>query len=104
VINDEGSMKAPSCPFNEIVAKIKMLTLEVRTVLSENELSERLRIFFGACGLGLGVKVDGPGHLTFEGGGGYVAANFYTEGNRTLLRIVTNGWAVQVKRFVTELP
>jgi hypothetical protein len=97
-------MKAPSCPFNEIVAKIKMLTLEVCTALSEKELSERLRIFFGACGLGLGVKMDGPGHLTFEGGGGYVAATFHAEGSRTLLKIATNGWAVQVKRFVTELP
>ncbi len=97
-------MKAPSCPFNEIVAKIKMLTLEVRTALSEDELSERLRRFFGFGGLGLGVKADGPGRLTFEGGGGYVAVNFCAEGNRTRLKIVTNGWAVQAKRFVTELP
>ncbi|HET6491318.1 MAG TPA: hypothetical protein VFG28_16290 [Syntrophales bacterium] len=97
-------MKAPSCPFNEIVTKIKMLTLEVRTALSEEELSERLLRFFGACGLGLGVTVDCPGRMTFEGGGGYVAANFHTDGNRTLLKIAANGWAVQVKRFVTELP
>jgi len=97
-------MKAPSCPFNEIVTKIKVLTLEVRTALSEEELSERLRRFFGTCGLGLGVKADGPGRLTFEGGEGYVAANFYTDGSRTLLKIVANGWAVQVKQFVTGLP
>jgi len=97
-------MKAPSCPFNEIVAKIKVLTLDVRTALSEDELSDRLRRFFGDGGLGLEVKVDGPGRLTFEGGGGYVAVKFCAEGARTLLKIVTNGWAVQVKRFVTELP
>jgi hypothetical protein len=95
-------MKAPSCPFNEIVAKIKVLTLEVRTALSEDELSERLRIFFGTCGLG--VKVDCPGRLTFEGGEGYVAAHFHTEGSGTLLNIVTSGRALQVKRFVSELP
>ncbi len=97
-------MKAPSCPFNEIVGKIKMLNLEVRTALSEEEMSDRLRTSFGKGGLGLGVNVDCPGRLTFEGGGGYVAANFCREGNRTLLKIVTSGWAVQVKRFVTELP
>jgi len=97
-------MKAPSCPFNEIVAKIKMLNLEVRTALSEDELSERLRTCFGKGGLELEVNLNCPGRLTFEGDGGYVAANFCSEGNGTRLKIVTNGWAVQVKRFVTELP
>lgn len=97
-------MKTPPCQFNRMLGKMKMLSMEARTTLSLEDLAGRLEAFFGKGGLGLGVKVDCPGRLTFEGGGGYVAVNFYTEGNRTLLKIVTDGWAVQVKTFVSELP
>jgi hypothetical protein len=99
-----GSMKAPPCPFNEIVGKIKMLTLEVRTSLAEDGMSERLRNTFGKGGLNLEVKTDCPGRLTFEGSGGYVAAKFGVNNNGTRLKIATSGWALQVKRFVAELP
>ncbi len=40
-------MKAPPCQFNEIVGKIKVLSMEVRTSLSMEELAERLNEFFG---------------------------------------------------------
>ena len=40
-------MKAPPCQFNEIVGKIKMLSMEVRTSLSTEELAMRLKEFFG---------------------------------------------------------
>jgi hypothetical protein len=97
-------MKAPPCAFNEIVGKIQVLTLEVRTVLPAEELGTRLRACFGAGGLGLDLREEPPGSLLFEGGGGSVTATLHPDGSRTHLRIVTSGWAVPVKRFVTGLP
>ncbi len=100
----ENPMKAPPCQFSEIIGKIQVLSLDVRSSLSEEELSDRLRKWFGKGGLGLEVKAVGPGGLTFEGGGGYVSAVFHGECSGTRLNIVTHGWAVQVKKFFAELP
>ena len=97
-------MKAPSCPFNEIVGKVQMLNLEVRTALSREDIGARLTGYFGAGGLGLEPVETSPGRLHFEGGGGRVTATLHPEGGGMLLRIVTTGWALQVKRFVDELP
>jgi len=97
-------MQAPPCAFNEIVGKIQVLTMEVRTPLPAEELDERLRACFGAGGLGLDLKEVPAGRLLFEGGGGHVTATFQREGDRTLLRISTSGWATPVKRFVDGLP
>ena len=97
-------MKAPPCQFNEIVGKIKMLNMEVRTALSVEELEKQLKEFFGTGGLGLERKEDCPGRLTFDGGRGYVTATFCAEGGKTLLRIVTSEWAMQVKKFIDKLP
>jgi hypothetical protein len=97
-------MKAPSCQFNDIVGKIKVLSMEVRTSLSMEELAERLNEFFGKGALGLALKEDCPGRMSFEGGGGHVTATFRAEGGKTLLKIVTSGWAAPVKKFVDKLP
>lgn len=97
-------MKAPPCAFNEIVGKIRALSMEVRTPLPAGELCVRLRACFGAGGLGLDLKEETAGRLRFGGGGGHVTAAFRPEGDRTLLRISTSGWAAPVKRFVTGLP
>ena len=97
-------MKATPCAFNEIVGKIGALTMEVRTPLPAEELEARLMAFFGAGGLGLDLEEEPAGRLHFEGGGGHVTAAFRPDGDRTLLRISTSGWAAPVKRFVTGLP
>jgi hypothetical protein len=97
-------MKAPPCQFNEIVGKIKVLSLEVRTSLSMEEIGERLKHFFGMGALGLALNEDGPGRMTFEGGGGHVTADFRAEAGKTRLKIVTSGWAVPVKKFIDKLP
>jgi hypothetical protein len=97
-------MKIPPCQFTQMLGKMKILSMEARTALSAGELSDQLRKFFGNDGLGLGVKVDCPGRLIFDDGEGYVSATFRKEGNGTLLNIVTSGRALQVKRFVSELP
>jgi hypothetical protein len=97
-------MKAPPCAFKEIVGKIQVLTVEVRTPLPAGELDARLRACFGTGGLGLDLKEEAAGRLTFSGGGGSVTATLRPDGSRTHLRIVTSGWAVPVKRFVSGLP
>lgn len=97
-------MKAPPCAFNEIVGKIQVLTMEVRTPLPAEELDARLRACFGAGGLGLNLEEEPTDRLTFTGGGGHVSATLRPDGRGTLLRIATSGWAVPVKRFVTDLP
>jgi hypothetical protein len=99
-----GFMKAPSCPFNQMLGKMKILSMDVRTALSMEELGERLKVFFGKEGLGLERKEGGRGRITFSGGGGYVSTDFYPDGEKTRLQIVTSEWAVQVKTFVSELP
>ena len=97
-------MKAPPCQFNEIVGKIKMLNMEVRTALSVEEIEKQLKEFFGTGGLGMEFKEECPGRLTFMGGGGTVTATFRAEGGKTLLKIVTSGWAAPVKKFIDNLP
>ncbi len=97
-------MKAPSCPFHEIAGKVKMLTMEVRTGLSTEELSARLRSYFGQGGLGLELKENGPVRYTFEGNRGFISAHLDAAGDRTILRITTSDWAAQVKNFVAALP
>jgi len=97
-------MKEYPCAFSEIVAKIQVLSLEVRTPLASAALGERLEVFFGEGGLGLEPAEECPGQWIFRGGAGHVTATLRPEGNGTRLRIVTSGWAVPVKRFVTELP
>lgn len=97
-------MKASPCQFNEIVGKIKVLSMEVRTSLSMEELGERLKQFFGMGALGLALKEDCPGRMTFEGGGGHVTATYCLEGEKSLLRVVSSEWAVQVKKFIAKLP
>ena len=97
-------MKAPPCQFNEIVGKIKMLNMEVRTALSMEELEKRLKTFFGKGGLGLEIREECPGRLVFSGGGGHVTATWCPEGEKSLLRIVTSEWAVPVKKFIDGLP
>ncbi|HEX7539609.1 MAG TPA: hypothetical protein VF358_04830 [Syntrophales bacterium] len=97
-------MKVPPCPFDEIVGKIKMLSMEVRTSLSTEELADRLNEFFEQGGLGLELKEVAPGRLTFTGGGGTVTVTFRAEGGKTLLKIVTSGWVVPAKKFIDNLP
>jgi hypothetical protein len=97
-------MKMPSCQFNRMLGKMKVLSMDVRTTLSVEELGKRLKAFFGKEGLGLDVKEDRPGCITFAGGGGYVSTDFCPEGEKTRLHITTSERAVQVKRFVSELP
>jgi hypothetical protein len=81
-----------------------MLNFEVKTKLSQDEVVNRLKLFFGKGGLGLDLKEDTSGCLYFEGGGGYVKATVCHEEGKTRIDLVTQEWDYQVKKFSSELP
>ncbi len=81
-----------------------MLNLEVKTKLSVEEVTERLKKFFGKDGLGLQLAEEASQCLTFEGGGGYVTATLCSEGTKTRIDLVTQEWDIKVKDFASRLP
>ncbi len=81
-----------------------MLNLEIRTKLTERDVVDHLKKFFGEGGLGLALTEEGPQCLTFEGGGGHVTATLCPEKGKTRVTLVSQEWDYQVKKFVTGLP
>lgn len=81
-----------------------MLNLERETKLSEEEVKQQLRRFFGEEGLGLELKEETPQCLTYEGAGGYVTATLCSEKGKTRVDLVTQEWDYQVKNFASSLP
>ncbi len=81
-----------------------MLNLETKTKLSEEEVVDRLKRFFGKGGLGMDLSEESPQCLSFEGGGGYVTATICPEENRNRIGLVTQEWEYQVKSFTARLP
>jgi hypothetical protein len=81
-----------------------MLNLEVRTKLSQEEVSQRLKKFFGKGGLGLEITEETPQCISFEGGGGHVTAVLCLDENKTRIDLETREWENQVKKFVSSLP
>ncbi len=81
-----------------------MLNLECKTKLSQEDVIENAKRFFGEGGLGLELTEETPQCLTFEGGGGFVTVTLCPEGKETRVDLVTQEWDYQVKRFVSDLP
>ncbi len=80
-----------------------MLNLEVKTKLSQEEVTKRAKKFFGKGGLGLEISEDTPQCLCFEGGGGYVTATLCPEGDKTRVTFLAQEWDHQVKEFAASL-
>jgi len=80
-----------------------MLNLEIKTSLTDKEVIQELKEFFGKGGLGLDLTEEGPGCLTFEGGGGHVTATLCLEEGKTRINLVTQEWDFQVKQFASRL-
>lgn len=81
-----------------------MLNLEVKTKMTQEEVSRQLKNFFGKGGMGLEIQEETPQCLTFEGGGGYVTASLCSEEGKTRISLVTQEWDYQVKKFASSLP
>jgi ribosomal protein RSM22 (predicted rRNA methylase) len=82
----------------------RMLNLEVRTKLSQEEAVQQLKKFFGKGGLGLDVTEEAPQCVTFEGGGGHVTATLCQEEGKIRINLVAQEWENQVKKFASYLP
>ena len=80
-----------------------MLRMEAKSKLPPDKVGEKLKLFFGNGGLGLDLKEEASGCLTFEGGGGYVTATICPEEDKTRVDLVTQEWDYQVKKFASEL-
>jgi len=80
-----------------------MINLEARTRLTPEEVASRLKKFFGKGGLGLEVTEEAPQCLTFEGGGGYVTANFCQDDGETRVTLASQEWDHQAKEFLASL-
>lgn len=81
-----------------------MINLEVKTKLSPEQVTERLKRFFGKGGLGLDAADESAGCLHFTGAGGYVRATLCQEEGKTRVDLVSQEWDYQVKQFASELP
>ena len=81
-----------------------MLNIETKTKLSEEEVIDRVKRFFGKGGMGMDLKEDSPNCLSFEGGGGYVTATICQEEDQIRIDLVTQEWEYQVKEFSAQLP
>ena len=81
-----------------------MLSLERKTKLTENEVKQKIRHFFGKEGLGLELKEETGQCLTYEGWGGYVTLTLCSEKENTRVELVTQEWDFQVKQFASSLP
>jgi hypothetical protein len=80
-----------------------MLNLERKTKLSQEDVLQKLKQFFGKGGLGLELSDVTPQCLTFTGGGGYVTATLCSEEDRTRVNLVTQEWDYSVKEFASRL-
>ncbi|HUL36222.1 MAG TPA: hypothetical protein VLW47_00945 [Thermodesulfobacteriota bacterium] len=81
-----------------------MLNLEVSTRLSQEDVIQRLRKFFGKEGLGLDIIEEAPQCVSFGGGGGHVTATLCSEEGKIRITLLTQEWENQVKKFASSLP
>lgn len=79
-----------------------MLSLEVKTKLSDAEAAKRIKRYF-AGQLGLEIMEESDGYLTFEGGGGFVNAMLRHEDGETHVDFETREWEEQVKKMAEQL-
>src|SRR5438034_6752038 len=80
----------------------RMLKLEVKTRLPEEQVKQRIKAFF-KDGWGLNITAEASDCVTFEGGGGYVTAAVCREANETRVELETREWEEQIKQFARDV-
>jgi len=85
------------------VEELRMMRLEHRSKLSREQVLQQLKHNFGEGGLGLEPKEETAACVTFEGGGGYVAASLCEDKGGTRVDIVSQEWDYHVKNFISNL-
>ena len=81
-----------------------MINIEGTTKLSEREVIEGLKKYFGKGGKGLELTDEQPSCLTFSGGGGSVVATLCREEDKIKVNLVAQEWEYQAKEFISQLP
>jgi hypothetical protein len=81
-----------------------MINIEGTTKLSQEEVIESLKKYFGKGGQGLEVTDAQPSCLSFSGGGGSLTASLCPEGGKTRVTLVAQEWEYQAKQFISQLP
>jgi hypothetical protein len=72
-----------------------MINIEGTTKLSEKEVMESLKKYFGKGGHGLEITEEQAACLSFSGGGGSVTATLCPEGEKTRVNLVAQEWEYQ---------
>jgi hypothetical protein len=81
-----------------------MINIEGTTRLSEGEVIETLKKYFGKGGHGLEITEEQASCLSFSGGGGTVTATVCPEGENTRVNLVAQEWEYQARQFISQLP
>ena len=80
-----------------------MLNLEVKTKLSPEDASKRVKAFFGKGGLGLELDEESTGCFNFSGSGGFVNALICPEEGKTRIELQSREWERQIKKFAVKM-
>jgi hypothetical protein len=81
-----------------------MINIEGTTKLTQEEVINSLKNYFGKDGQGLEVTDEQPSCLSFSGGGGSLTATICPEGDKTRVNLVAQEWEYQAKQFISQLP
>ena len=80
-----------------------MINLEIETKLSVDEITKRLKSYFGEEGLGLDTVEESTECLNFTGSGGFVNAVICPAEDKTTIELSSQEWEIQVKEFASKL-
>lgn len=80
-----------------------MITIETSSKLNLKKLQEAVRGYFGPEGLGLTITEDTDACLNFEGGGGFVKADFCGDGPGSSLTLSGREYDQNIRDFISKL-
>ena len=81
-----------------------MINIEGITILSEKEVIESLKKYFGKSGQGLEITEEDSSCISFSGGGGSVTATICPEEGKTKVSLIAREWEYQARQFLSQLP
>ena len=69
------------------------------------KILDRSRRFFGPGGLGLEIREQNPGSITFEGGGGFVTITVRRSSNlkRTDVELISREWDYPAAEYLRKI-
>lgn len=80
-----------------------MLSLNTKTKSQPADVLKKALGFFGPDGLGMKVSEQGETYVSFEGTGGYVTVNVFTDSKGASVDLKTQEWEYQVREFAKKI-